>query len=878
MDNNSENKEIAVFSSKEFFEYAKILLPKYEFRHFEKFEEKNDTGVHFFRSNTKKRTKNSFTLSADSNVTDYYDINYQPRAFWIVEQPTEHITSIIRPIALLRWMKYKTPIIVSSFLDLPDLIKQENRKPKEERQYDMGVFFENKKTDAFLRLPFKPDKFISLLDGEDKLISLESEPNVQFRKDILGHALQDPPYSTENIKISYDEHKDKPAKKRLSFKILVIDNDRNYLKAISDTLTKTARNISHDDIEIQIKACSEDEVIGYYKTEYDIQAVFLDWQLNNSLETKNPTPGLLAKMKQLRPLIPVYILTITQDGYDIANMTGANYEGYFIKSELEKKPEDILNRIFRDFNARRNTPFWSAFRQYVDDFSDSWHTPGHSRGASFRESDYLNEFYNYWGDKTFASDLSVSVERLGSLLDSSNFIGAAQKKAAKTFGTTHTFFSTNGSSTSNKIMLQSIIKPKDRVIVDRNCHKSIHYACIQARADVEYLASEYSYSLGIFAPPSLAEIRRKLEKYKETEKKPKVIVITGCTYDGLLINVKQVVALAEEYSKKYGYKIKVFIDEAWFAYSSFHPEYYLDKEEKDEKKKKCYSAIRAGADYVTHSAHKVLSAFSQASYLHINDPNFDKDFFREIFYIYTSTSPQYQMIASLDVASMQMEMEGYKLVDIARKKASQFIDNVNKHLEHIKVLKHEDIFAAFENEVKETMIADKVGHDVLKVTLDFRYLKKKESEVLEFLREEGRLEIEKSTHSTVTILFTIGVEQEKINRLYSTLVKLDKKVGNEKKDKPVIFPKEIELKIPLYEAFYRSDAQEHKLDKLKEDIEKDKKTYLSSRLVTPYPPGIPTLVPGQVIKPEHIKYLEDLIGEGVEIHGCHKKKIYVIEY
>ena len=323
----------------------------------------------------------------------------------------------------------------------------------------------------------------------------------------------------------------------------------------------------------------------------------------------------------------------------------------------------------------------------------------------------------------------------------------------------------------------------------------------------------------------------------------------------------------------YGIIPKVFIDEAWFAYSGFHPAYQT------------YSAIRSKADYVTHSAHKVLSAFSQASYLHINDPDFDEDFFQEIFYIYTSTSPQYQMIASLDVASMQMEMEGYKLVQRARGKAEKFIHDVNNNLKLIKVLNRND-FAKYLPSIKKKNDNNEdiflVGHDILKVTLDVRGLNEPMNEILEFLREEGKLEVEKFTHSTITLLFTIGVEQDKINRLYSALIKLEKRNEDsthkkEHLDVPAV-PEEIELdsEFSLSQAFYCKDAKACNLDDLKQDI-KNSKVYLASRLVTPYPPGIPVLVPSQVIKEAHIKYLEDLIKQGVDIHGCHNNEIYVIE-
>lgn len=643
-------------------------------------------------------------------------------------------------------------------------------------------------------------------------------------------------------------------------KILLVDDETKELKVSKKILTNVMNQFVTSEFLINIITAENDvQVRDFYKDETQLQAVLLDWELAGSNSNLvNPTPELLVWMKSFRPCIPVYILTKSSDGFEIVVKSKALSDGFFSKKLLKSNPEDILNRIIGDFNNRRTAPFWEAFKKYVDEFSDSWHTPGHSRGASFKNSDYLRQFYEYWGHKTFAADLSVSVEHLGSLLDSTSFIKEAQEKAANTFGVQHTFFATNGSSTSNKIMLQSIMKPGDVVVIDRNCHKSVHYACIQSGADVKYLTSEYNSEFGIFAPPSLKEIEGKLSSIVDV----KVIVITGCTYDGLLIDVKRVVALAKKYSTETN-RIKVFIDEAWFAYSGFHPAYYE------------YSAIRAGADYITHSTHKVLSAFSQASYLHINDPEFDEDFFREIFNIYTSTSPQYQIIASLDVASMQMNLEGFKLLERARENAERFIEEVNKNLKYIKVLDKEAMLDGF-----TSIASDNIGHDILKVTLDLRDLGMPLEDVLKQLRSEGKLEIEKTTASTIMVLFTIGIEQDRMFRLFQALSKLDLNATPSKKEMnsalQISIP-EIELEMRPYDAFYSKACVAMSIASIQGFIEQGEQ-FLSSRLVTPYPPGIPMLVPGQLIHTEHLKILIEYLANGTEIHGCRNKIIYVIPF
>ena len=121
------------------------------------------------------------------------------------------------------------------------------------------------------------------------------------------------------------------------------------------------------------------------------------------------------------------------------------------------------------------------------------------------------------------------------------------------------------------------------------------------------------------------------------------LILTSCTYDGLRHDLPPIIAAAHAKG------IKVIIDEAWYGFARFHPAFRP-------------TALEAGADYATQCTHKVLSAFSQASMIHVNDPDFDEHGFRENFMMHTSTSPQYAMIASLDVARKQASLEGFRLL------------------------------------------------------------------------------------------------------------------------------------------------------------------------------------------------------------------------
>ena len=261
-----------------------------------------------------------------------------------------------------------------------------------------------------------------------------------------------------------------------------------------------------------------------------------------------------------------------------------------------------------------------------------------------------------------------------------------------------------------------------------------------------------------------------------------------------------------------------------------------------------------------------MSAFSQASYIHINDPDFDADFFREIYSIYASTSPKYQLIASLDVCQKQLEMEGYKLLNALLNHVEEFKQQT-KSLQKIKVLGKDDFMKVFPH-----FSDDNVGHDPLKILIDISALPYSLKDIHKFLLDEIGLEIEKYTHSTILVLLTLGGTRSKIIRLYNALKKLDSgKVKLAKSTRrsrlPEKLPK-IDLACIPSEAFY-GDRESLPIDKCNNRI--------CAGLVTPYPPGIPLLVPGQNITQEHIDYLKELAGQGLTIQGSFDGEIYVLK-
>nr|AFT64051.1 ornithine/lysine/arginine decarboxylase [gamma proteobacterium D250] len=510
--------------------------------------------------------------------------------------------------------------------------------------------------------------------------------------------------------------------------------------------------------------------------------------------------------------------------------------------ELFDRREGNFNHMFRlvqAFIARRaSTPFADTLKEYVFSARDAWHTPGHSGGDSLRNSPWVGDFYRFMGEHIFNTDLSVSVQVLDSLLEPHSVIQEAQDLAAQAFGARHTFFLTNGTSTANKVVIQQILGGGGKIIVDQACHKSVHHAIVMNRCEPVYLKSVLHPEFGIYGPVKRSDIEAALDQHSDA----RLLVITSCTYDGLRYDLKPIIDYAHERG------VKVLVDEAWFAHGFFHPELRP-------------TALECGADYVTQSTHKMLSAFSQASMIHVQDPDFDEFRFRENLNMHASTSPQYAMIASLDVARKQMAMEGYGRL----KQCLQMVETLRNAVNEtgvFRALTRDDLIAA-------PLAADNIRLDPTKVTIDISKSGYSGNEMQIKLFDQYGIQVEKTTYNTITVLVTLGSTESKLLRLIHALKQL---AGNTHKRIHIGSPR----RLPEFTRFtclpadaYFSEAEELPLmDNGTEAIE-NLVGRTSADEIVPYPPGIPVLVPGQEISAQIVQFLQQLLqGQNTtEIHG-----------
>lgn len=445
--------------------------------------------------------------------------------------------------------------------------------------------------------------------------------------------------------------------KDLKFPVLIVHRDIKADTVAGDRVRAIAQELTQDGFSILPTAsAAEGRIVA--STHHGLACILV------AAEGAGKNSRLLQDMVELirvarvrAPQLPIFALgeQVTIENAPAEAMADLNhlrgilylYEDTvsFLARQVARAAHNYLDGLL--------PPFFKALVQHTAQSNYSWHTPGHGGGVAYRKSPVGQAFHQFFGENTLRSDLSVSVPELGSLLDHTGPLAEAEARAARNFGADHTFFVINGTSTANKIVWHSMVGRDDLVLVDRNCHKSILHSIIMTGAIPLYLCPERN-ELGIIGPIPLSEFSRESIQAKIDASplargrapKVKLAVVTNSTYDGLCYN-------AEMVKQALGESVEVLhFDEAWYAYAAFH-EFYAGRYGMGTQCDEHSPLV-----FTTHSTHKLLAAFSQASMIHVQDGGqrqLDRDRFNEAFMMHISTSPQYGIIASLDVASAMME-------------------------------------------------------------------------------------------------------------------------------------------------------------------------------------------------------------------------------
>jgi arginine decarboxylase len=627
-------------------------------------------------------------------------------------------------------------------------------------------------------------------------------------------------------------------------RILIINDEKLILREFVKGLNAAAKSMENPFGIIFSGVTTAHEALQSIEQDGDIQALVVDDRLytlkntaKHARDLQMTALDLVQKITYFRPELNIYILIAQEQEDEVVDaLFSETVDGYFYREERDYRGMyRILNAQLQE---KARTPFYDQLKNYVLMAKDAWHTPGHSSGDSLRDSPWVSDFYEFIGEHIFRADLSVSVPMLDSLMEPTGVIAEAQKIASKAFGAQRTFFATNGTSTANKVIFQTLLAPGNKLLLDRNCHKSVHHGVVLSGAHPIYLDSSVNKKFNIYGPVPKQTLFDAIEKHHDAQ----ALILTSCTYDGLRYDLPPIIQAAHAKG------IKVIIDEAWYGFARFHPAFRP-------------TALEAGADYATQSTHKVLSAFSQSSMIHVNDPDFNEHIFRENFNMHTSTSPQYSMIASLDISRKQIVLEGYKLLSRTLELAKELRAQINS----TGVFQVLELSELLPDEIKQ----DNIQLDSTKVTVDISRCGFTVEELIQELFERFNIQVEKSTFNTLTLLLTIGTTRSKVSRLYDALMRIARENRAPRRLYQALEPPHFtELKYLPRDAFYCGGELVPLLDE-QDKVNPNLNERVCADQITPYPPGIPVLVPGQMITKEVIQYLANMLRsqKRIEVHG-----------
>ena len=729
---------------------------------------------------------------------------------------------------------------------------------------------------------------------------------------------------------------------KFRFPIVIIDEDFRSENASGLGIRALAAALEKEGMEV-LGVTSYGDLTSFAQQQSRASAFLLsiddeEFGGGSKEETEVALKSLRAFVEEIRfknADIPIYLYGETRTSRHIPNDVLRELHGFIHMHE--DTPEFVARHIIREARSYLDSlapPFFRALLHYAQDGSYSWHCPGHSGGVAFLKSPVGQMFHQIFGENMLRADVCNAVDELGQLLDHTGPVAASERNAARIFNADHLFFVTNGTSTSNKIVWHSMVAPDDIVVVDRNCHKSILHSIMMTGAVPVFLTPTRNH-YGIIGPIPKSEfdpesIQRKIDANPfivDKTKKPRILTITQSTYDGIVYNVEMLKAMLD------GRIDALHFDEAWLPHAAFH-DFYKDMHAIGQNR----PPARESMIFATQSTHKLLAGLSQASQILVREPEnrkLNKYIFNEAYLMHTSTSPQYAIIASCDVAAAMMEAPGGPaLVEESIAEALDFRRAMRKVDEEFGldwwfkvwgpdviaeegvgsredwVLKPSDKWHGFGDLAEGFNMLDPIKATIitpgLDVDGDFADNGIPASMVTKYLAEHGVI-VEKCGLYSFFIMFTIGITKGRWNTLLTGLQQFK---DDYDKNQPLwrILP-EFSAKHPRYERvglrdlcqqihdayklhnvarmtteMYLSDMQpamkpsdafakmaHEELDRVEID---DLEGRVTAVLLTPYPPGIPLLIPGEIFNKTIVDYLkfardfsQKLPGFETDIHG-----------
>jgi arginine decarboxylase len=708
---------------------------------------------------------------------------------------------------------------------------------------------------------------------------------------------------------------------KFRFPVVIIDEDFRSENSSGLGIRMLAKAIEAEGVEV-LGVTSYGDLTSFAQQQSRASAFILSIDDNEFIEGNQEALENLRKfvdeIRYRNEEIPIFLHGETRTSRHIPNEILRELNGFI--HMYEDTPEFVARYILREARTYLDSlapPFFKALTEYAADGSYSWHCPGHSGGVAFLKSPVGQMFHQFFGENMLRADVCNAVEELGQLLDHTGPVAASERNAARIYNCDHLYFVTNGTSTSNKMVWNSTVAPGDVVVVDRNCHKSVLHSIIMTGAIPVFLMPTRNH-FGIIGPIPKSEfewknIQKKIDKNPfilDKTAKPRVLTITQSTYDGVLYNVEEIKDMLD------GKIDTLHFDEAWLPHATFH-DFYGDYHAIGEGRPRCKESMV----FSTQSTHKLLAGLSQASQILVQDAEnnkLDRDIFNEAYLMHTSTSPQYSIVASIDVAAAMMEAPGgTALVEESLMEALDFRRAMRKVDEDwgadwwFKVWGPDDLSEeGLEAREAWMLHANDDWHDFGDLAPGFNMLDPIKATIItpgldikgnfsdkfgipaaivtKYLAEHGVI-VEKTGLYSFFIMFTIGITKGRWNTMVAALQQFK---DDYDKNQPLwkVLPEFVQ-KQPHYEKVGLRDLCEkiHAVYKANDVAKLTTEMYLSDMvpamkptdafakmahrkmdrvpidelegrvtavLLTPYPPGIPLLIPGEKFNKVIVNYLK----------------------
>ncbi len=480
--------------------------------------------------------------------------------------------------------------------------------------------------------------------------------------------------------------------------------------------------------------------------------------------------------------------------------------------------------------SQEHAPLFEAVLNYAKEKKISFHTPGHKHGNSIPPV-----FKNFVGEKIFDMDLTL-LEEVDSLHDPRTVIKQAQQLAAQAYGADASFFLVNGTSGGNHAMILSSCIFGDKIIIPRNAHKSVLAGIILSGAEPLYVRPEINDDFNLICNVTPNQILKIILENPDV----KAVAVTNPTYNGIATNIGEIAKICDEHKKI------LLVDEAHGPHLKFHDQLP-------------FSAMEAGADMCVESTHKIISGMTQASMLHAKGKRVNLSRLKKILQLLQTTSPSYILMASLDLARMQMATEGEKLLSQTITLAEEARQEINR-IPGIRCFGSEMIGLPGIFDLDPTKLTVKVSEIGLTGL-----------EVSRILNQFYGIQPEYADLTNIIFIVSIGNKKSEIQRLVHSLREVSKYYSKEEGGK-----KTLPLRWPSFTTEVVMSPREAVFSETKKMPFKDAIGMVSAEIYAPYPPGIPVLVPGEKITAEIFDYLKQVRSTGTRINGQEDVKLKTI--